>query len=414
MTSATEAAKPIRVPRRSGRARSGTEAEERSPAQPIPLETAGAMTDEILKSKNQPSSPTIPAATQGAGAITAADTKQGSPRQNMGESPDGCSFAETQASCAVQKSAATARSSPKSETQQQGEAAVQSANDTQTSADCRFTNPLIAQIVETWRIRQDMVRAQQKLTLQIKSICRRYTKGDKKEADALYASMQNGMAHPLAQSCHMACVGLFAARVPLEEQRKGYEKTLAKLGKQLPIAHMADEIKGVNHGTLATIVGECGDLSAYRSVSAVWKRAGLAVIEGGRQRRVSGDAALEHGYSPSRRSTFWNISAALLKSQGKDDNAGPYRQIYDARKEYERPRVESDGHAHNRAQRHMLKELIKRLTLEWRRVAKERDPGHVLPGNRLPDAGIAQQHIGGQASEEAQKAIAADVSEVLE
>lgn len=234
--------------------------------------------------------------------------------------------------------------------------------------DSRFTDPLVAQIVETWRIRQDMVRAQQKLTLQIKSICRRYCEGDKTEADRLYRAIDKGTDHPMAESASLATMALFEARKPLEVQRKGYEKTLAKLGKQLPIAHMADKIRGVNHGTLATIVGECGDLSAYKSVSAVWKRCGLAVINGGRQRRVTGDAALEHGYAPERRSVFWNISSALLKAQGKDENAGPYRKIYDERKAYERPRVESDGHAHNRAQRHMLKELIKDLSVEWRKL----------------------------------------------
>jgi hypothetical protein len=236
--------------------------------------------------------------------------------------------------------------------------------------DLRFADPLIAEIVETWRSRQDMVRAQQKLTLQIKAICRRFTAGDKKEADRLYASIQNGHSHPLAQVCHEACFGLLRARIPLEEQRAAYEKRLEKLGKRLPIAHMADEIKGVGHIALAKIVGECGDLSAYKSVAAVWKRAGLAVINGERQRRVGGEAALEHGYSPERRSVFWNIGDSLIKAQGKDENAGPYRQIYDARKAYERPRVESDGHAHNRASRHMVKALMKDLVLEWRRVAK--------------------------------------------
>ena len=234
--------------------------------------------------------------------------------------------------------------------------------------DRRFSDPLVAQIVETWRARQDMVRAQQKLTLQIKSICRRFTAGDKTEAEKLYKSMQNGREHPMAESAHMACIGLLMARVPLEEQRKGYEKTLAKLGKSLPIAHACYEIKGVNSMTLASIVGECGDLSAYPSVAGVWKRAGLAVIEGERQRKKAGDAALLHGYAPARHAVFWNIGAALIKAQGKDDAAGPYRRIYDERKEYERPRVDTDGHAHNRAMRYMVKRLMKNLTLEWRRV----------------------------------------------
>ena len=166
-------------------------------------------------------------------------------------------------------------------------------------------------------------------------------------------------------------LALSAASLPLESQRKVYEKGLTLLGKRLPIAHMADRIRGINTLTLATITGECGDLSAYeKGVAGIWKRAGLAVIDGERQRKKSDkELALIHGYSPSRRSVFWNIGDALLKSQGKEETAGPYRLIYDTRKAYERPRVDSDGHAHNRAMRHMTKRLLKDLWREWVRVS---------------------------------------------
>ena len=120
----------------------------------------------------------------------------------------------------------------------------------------------------------------------------------------------------------VAIMPLLAASEPLERQRAVYEKELTKLGKELPIAHMADRIKGVNTKTLAVIVGECGDLSAYeKGIAGIWKRAGLAVIDGERQRKkASKEEALIHGYSPSRRSVFWNIGDALLKSQGKEEN----------------------------------------------------------------------------------------------
>lgn len=259
---------------------------------------------------------------------------------------------------------------------QQDEAVIegQAVSETQPVAaldDRRFTDPLIAEIVETWRQRQDMVRAQSKLTLQIKAICRRFTEGDKKEADKVYALISKGADHPAS----LACAALFAARVPLEEARKGYEKHLTKLGKQLPIAHMADSIKGVGHLSIAKIVGECGDLSAYKSVAAVWKRAGLAVINGERQRKVAGDAALLHGYSPQRRSTLWNIADPMLKAQGKDENAGPYRLLYDVHKAAQVEKGCSLIHAHNRAMRYMTKALLKDLTLEWRRIA--RDPAEM-------------------------------------
>lgn len=233
--------------------------------------------------------------------------------------------------------------------------------------DLRFADPLVATIVETWRARTDMVRAQQKLTLQVKAIGRRFTGGDKDAAQKLYAAHAKGDGHP---GFALATAPLYAARLPLEEARKGYEKTLAKLGKQLPIAHMADQIRGINHTTLATIVGECGNLSEYKSVAAVWKRAGLAVIDGGRQRRIAGEAALVHGYAPERRSVLWNVGAALFKAQSTGAEPGPYRLLYDERKAMELAKGLTAGHAHNRALRHITKRLLRDLTVEWRRVSR--------------------------------------------
>lgn len=291
---------------------------------------------------------------------------------------------------------ATARALPSFSSPQDGEAALEADSGGAGfkppvaevgPEDRRFSDPLIAETVETWRMRQDMVRAQQKLTLQIKSICRRFTAGDKTEAEKLYRSMQNGQQHELALSAYAACLPLMTARVPLEEQRKAYEKSLTKLGAQLPIAHMADEIKGIGHLALAKIVGECGDLSAYATVSGVWKRAGLAVIDGGRQRRVTGEAALLHGYSPERRSVFWNIADSLLKAQGKDDTAGPYRLIYDDRKAYEIAREIPLGHAHNRAMRFMTKRLLRDLWVAWRRSGRACRDTHGSPRPTAPIRG---------------------------
>ncbi|MDE2342101.1 MAG: transposase [Betaproteobacteria bacterium] len=263
--------------------------------------------------------------------------------------------------------------------------------------DRRFIDPLIQEIVELWRQRQDMVRAQSKLTLQIKAICRRFSGGDKSEADKLYKRIEAGEAHPAA----MACAVLFMARTPLEDARKSYEKHLTKLGKQLPIAHMADSIKGIGHLALAKIVGECGDLSAYKSVAAVWKRAGLAVIEGERQRKVPGDAALLHGYSPQRRSTLWNIADPMLKAQGKDEGAGPYRKLYDAHKAAQLDKGLPLIHAHNRAMRYMTKALLKDLTLEWRRIARDPAgmPEPVGPGKHDTPRTVADRHIFMEAAE---------------
>ncbi len=251
----------------------------------------------------------------------------------------------------------------------------------------RWADPLCAEILETWRLRQDMVRARTRLTLQIHAICRRSAGGCKKEGGKRYALLGKESEAPEIVMLDGATYGLRVAREPLEAQQRALERHLAKLGQGLPIAHMADQIRGVGHGTLATIVGEVGDMSTYvKGVSGIWKRAGLAVIDGQRQRKVSNlEAALIQGYSPERHSTFWNIGEALLKSQGKDEGAGPYRKVYDERKAYELTRtVTQKNHetgevgevpvslslAHRRACRFMVKRLLKDLWVEWRRVSK--------------------------------------------
>ena len=250
--------------------------------------------------------------------------------------------------------------------QQAGEASAQRNSDSHSPGDARFANPHIAAIVEVWRARQDMVRAQQRLTLQAKAICRRYAAGDKDEADKLYTAITKGQEHPQAESAGMAIFGLLRAREPLEEQRAAYEKQLEKMAKALPVAAFCDDVKGFGYMALAKVIGECGDLTAYeKGIAGVWKRAGLAVIEGQRQRRVAGEAALLHGYSPERRSVFWNIAAALLKAQGKDDAAGPYRRFYDAEKARQMEAGLTKGHAHNRALRHMTKQLLEDLLAFW-------------------------------------------------
>jgi hypothetical protein len=247
-----------------------------------------------------------------------------------------------------------------------GETEAQCGRDSQVLADLRFADPTVQAVVEIWRVRQDMVRAQQAQTLRAKAICRRFTRGDKEEADKLFTAVVKGTDHPLADHAVMAIYAILHARAPLEEQRAAYEKTLVKLARDLPCAGFCDGVKGFGLMALAKVVGECGDLTAYhKGISGIWKRAGLAVIEGERQRRKTGEAALLHGYSPERRSVFWNIADPLLKAQGKGENAGPYRRFYDQEKERFLSAGLTKGHAHNRAMRHMTKLLLEDLHRYW-------------------------------------------------
>lgn len=255
--------------------------------------------------------------------------------------------------------------------------AVESDEEGHKASDSLRGNALlIAEIVEQWRQRQDLHRAEKSLTLQIKAKCRRACGGDKKEAASLYEAMADERKppkrrqpkyHPLSSIALASNRPFLDAREVIESDRAIVEKRLAKLAKQLPISEWWKNIRGLDYGGLAAVVGEAGrDIALYRNPSCLWKRMGLAVMpDGTRQRRIGGSEALEHGYNAARRSVIWNVGQSLFKAQSGED-PGYYRTIYDQRKAYELERGIPKGHAHNRSTHYMEKRLLKHLWQAWR------------------------------------------------
>lgn len=255
---------------------------------------------------------------------------------------------------------------------------------------------LIQNVIETHRRRVDLMRAMGKLTLQMKAVCRRFCDGDKDAAAPLWNAINGKGEHAHAAAALAWCEPLLMARDTIEDYRKAEEKKLAKLAKQLPVAEWVEAVPGFGVGSLGAVIGESGDLSKYGNPAKLWKRMGLAVINGGRQRRVAGDEALIHGYSPERRSIMWNIGACLIKQQG------PWRELYLARLATEHQKAldeglipatstkvtvdswakrglpeltkvtkitaahRSAGHMNNRAQRYIEKRLLRDLWRAWR------------------------------------------------
>ena len=234
---------------------------------------------------------------------------------------------------------------------------------------------------ELHRQRQDLHRAEKSLTLQIKAKLRRLTAGDRPEADRIYKSMQNGCDHDLAMQALAVCAPFLTARSVLEQERKATEKQMAKRAKALPVYPWVEGVRGLGALGLAMIVGEAGNLSDYATVSKLWKRLGLAVVNGERQQRKPGAEALLHGYSPSRRAVIYALGESLIQAKGA------YADLLRARKEREREKAaeeglivapaakipagkhaqyRSDGHVHNRAKRYMEKRLIRDLWVAWR------------------------------------------------
>lgn len=175
------------------------------------------------------------------------------------------------------------------------------------------------------------------------------------------------------------------------KERERIDADIGRLAKTLPIAPWVDTVKGFSHTQAGLILAETGNLSDYATVSRVWKRMGLAVIDGGAQRRVTGDAAMQHGYVPRRRSLMYVIEDTILRQSitgEKEDqpraSKSPLGDVYMRERAKREARI-AEGEklwngAHYQARRIMGKELLRQMWVEWRRRVdlvediEQRDP----------------------------------------
>lgn len=243
--------------------------------------------------------------------------------------------------------------------------------------DLRFTNPLVAEIVQMHRMRRRWLKARNALILQGKAFGRAFCNGDKDAGTAAFDRVMKGKTLPGDDDLIDALAPFIAAIEYFDRSITPIEKHLEKLAKKLPIADWVNSVPGLGFGSVAAIVGEAGDLSAYPSVAGVWKRLGLAVIDGdGRQRKVAdADRALAHGYNPERRSIVWIMADSMSKTQrtwlDKETGAvrkpaGQYGEILETEKAKALEKGLSKSHAENRGKRHMSKAVLRDMTLAWR------------------------------------------------
>lgn len=258
----------------------------------------------------------------------------------------------------------------------------------------------INDIVEFYRLRQDMIRARTKLILQAQASLRRVFDGDKDMAAKTYGEAAKDPDHPFRGQISPYQESLAI----LDKQQSEYERHLVKSVKSLPIFEWAKQVKGFGDLSLACIIGEASgtrndtgefySVGDFKSVSALWKRMGLAVINGSRQGNPGKGAAAEdwiaHGYSKTKRSLMWNVGNSLILSMGKfrpvygedvEVNEGyTYLQkVFAIRARYEQLKLGLEvkqsasgkdsysAHAANRAKRYTEKRLLRMLYSEWRR-----------------------------------------------
>ena len=191
---------------------------------------------------------------------------------------------------------------------------------------------------------------------------------------------------------HWADVSIILAAAKSREvwdtMRAHTEKQMETAVKKLPIWAWAESVRGLGPGSVAAIIGEAGDLGSYPSKSHLWKRFGLAVIDGERQRKhLNAEKAILHGYNPSRRSVIYVIAESMSKAQMAGDRdedgnrpkqsgkpvavpahpTGPYGEAYYHRKAITAVREGwTPAHQHADALRYMSKKLLCHMRAAWR------------------------------------------------
>ena len=139
-----------------------------------------------------------------------------------------------------------------------------------------------------------------------------------------------------------------------------------------PVWDWLVSIKGLGAGGLAAqLLALIDDIALCDTVSALWRYAGFAVIDGKAERNVKGCKA---AYNAKLKATCYNIAMSFLKAR-----TPIYADIYYAEKERQRrlhPEPEkvdghtvfSNAHIHNRAWRKMIKIFLQNLWVVWRQA----------------------------------------------
>jgi len=143
----------------------------------------------------------------------------------------------------------------------------------------------------------------------------------------------------------------------LEKELDGH---IAAEVEQYPIYDYVVAVKGIGPMLAAKLISMV-DVSRAPHVSSLWRYAGLAVIDGERERPVKGEKL---HYNKRVKTTCYLIAGSFLKS------GSPYRDEYDkARIYYDANRPDwTDGHCHNAAMRKMVKLFLSHLWVTWRQL----------------------------------------------
>lgn len=289
-----------------------------------------------------------------------------------------------------------------------------------TPKSTKLTNKTVRTLVKDLKElsaeRAQYVRLRTRQTNQMKAIARRFL--NKGLEDPLSNKELKAFADHAAQtnSAGGGVVAIWAGRDLLNEEVSRVEKKIKGIVTQLPIwTEWACNIKGIGELSLGNIIGgsvceskvnlvtgekykkptvltTVGD---YPNPARLWKRWGVGIVKGERQRRVKSDfnernkykktgkvsgkqlTAIEHGFCPMRRAILWNVGDVFVKQgiyyrrrydQEKARQLELHPEVYETKNGTKVKKNYTLSRAHNRAMRYVSKLFLTDLWNKWREL----------------------------------------------
>lgn len=137
---------------------------------------------------------------------------------------------------------------------------------------------------------------------------------------------------------------------PCSAARHEIELEMRRTVRKLPVYPWAKSVHGFGELGLAVVIGEAGDLAGYPKKGHLWKRLGMAPLDGQAYStwRMKGGLTAEEwteaGYSPRRRAEIYScVTEPMIKHQllGAEKSGtkfgtpkGPYGEVYVRRREH--------------------------------------------------------------------------------
>jgi hypothetical protein len=152
----------------------------------------------------------------------------------------------------------------------------------------------------------------------------------------------------------------------LEREEEELAKRIEEYGKDHPLWEWASGIYGIGPLLFGQLMVELDKIGVqnFKSISALWRYCGLAVVDGKAQSRLNGQEALRWKFNRYARRVLHNLAECFVRG-GRE-----YRAIYDEarRKSESRHPDWNDGHHHNHAMRVVAKIFLAHLWVKAREL----------------------------------------------